>query len=70
MPVKRTSVMNEERRRAIVDFVNQNGRALVRELARKYTSSEITIRRDLEHAGKYYPRDDVRAALAYWKITL
>jgi DeoR family transcriptional regulator of aga operon len=48
MPVKRSSVLNEERRRSIVDFVNQNGRALVRELARKYTSSEITIRRDLE----------------------
>jgi len=48
MSNKRTSVLNEERRRSIVDFVNQNGRALVRELARKYGSSEITIRRDLE----------------------
>jgi hypothetical protein len=28
------------------------------------------IRHDLEHAGKFYPRDEVRAALAYWKITL
>jgi hypothetical protein len=28
------------------------------------------IRHDLEHAGRYYPRDEVRAALAYWKITL
>ena len=45
---KRTSVLNEERRRSIIDFVNQNGRALVRELAKKYGSSEITIRRDLE----------------------
>jgi len=45
---RRTSVLNEERRRSIIDFVNQNGRALVRELAKKYGSSEITIRRDLE----------------------
>ncbi len=29
-----------------------------------------TIRHDLEHAGKFYPRDEVRAALAYWKIAL
>ncbi len=48
MPNKRVSVLNEERRRSIVDFVNQNGRALVRELARKFGSSDITIRRDLE----------------------
>lgn len=48
MPNKRMSVLNEERRRAIVDFVNQKGRALVRELARQSGSSEITIRRDLE----------------------
>jgi len=48
MANRRTSVLNEERRRAIVDFVSQNGRALVRDLARKYSSSEITIRRDLE----------------------
>jgi DeoR family transcriptional regulator of aga operon len=48
MPNKRVSVLNEERRRAIVDFVNQNGRALVRELAKKFGSSEITVRRDLE----------------------
>jgi hypothetical protein len=29
-----------------------------------------TIRHDLQHAGNYYPRDEVRAALAYWKITI
>jgi len=44
----RTSELTEERRRSIIDFVNQNGRALVRDLAKKYASSEITIRRDLE----------------------
>jgi hypothetical protein len=31
---------------------------------------KAAIRRDLEHAGKFYPRDEVREALAYWKITL
>jgi DeoR family transcriptional regulator, aga operon transcriptional repressor len=48
MPNRRVSVLNEERRRAIVDFVNQNGRAWVHELAKKFGSSEITIRRDLD----------------------
>lgn len=28
------------------------------------------IRRDLEHAGQYYPREQVKAALSYWNITL
>jgi hypothetical protein len=28
------------------------------------------IRHDLEHAGRYYPRNEVRDALAYWKIAL
>jgi hypothetical protein len=31
---------------------------------------KAAIRRDLEGGGKYYPRDEVREALAYWKITL
>jgi DeoR family transcriptional regulator of aga operon len=48
MVKKRGSILNEERRRAIVDFVNQNGRAVVRELADQFRTSEITIRRDLE----------------------
>lgn len=26
------------------------------------------IRSGLEHAGKYYPRDEVKVALAYWNI--
>lgn len=26
------------------------------------------IRHDLDHAGTFYPRDQVRAALAYWGI--
>jgi hypothetical protein len=28
------------------------------------------IRRDLKDAGPHYPRDEVRAALAYWKIEI
>lgn len=28
------------------------------------------IRRDLERAGPFYPRDDVRKALAYWNVSL
>lgn len=28
------------------------------------------IRHALEHAGNHYPRDEVRAALDYWKIAL
>lgn len=29
-----------------------------------------TIRRDLDNGGKHYPRNDVRAVLAYWKVEL
>lgn len=39
----------------------------IRESARKRLE---TIRHDLVHAGKHYPRDEVRAALEYWKISL
>ena len=28
------------------------------------------LKRDLIHAGPYYPRDEVRSALAYWKVDL
>ncbi len=48
MAKKVVSVLNEERRRSIIDFVNLNGRARVSDLAKKFGSSEITIRRDLE----------------------
>jgi hypothetical protein len=29
-----------------------------------------TIRKDLEHAGPHYPREEVKAALAHWKIEI
>ena len=41
-------MLNEERRRAILESVNRDGRALVGELARRFDTSEVTIRKDLE----------------------
>jgi DeoR family transcriptional regulator of aga operon len=41
-------VLNEERRRAIVDLLNQHGRVLVTELSRQFETSQVTIRKDLE----------------------
>ncbi|HVJ05377.1 MAG TPA: DeoR/GlpR family DNA-binding transcription regulator [Candidatus Saccharimonadales bacterium] len=41
-------MLNEERRRSIVEVVQRNGRAIVSELARQLGTSEITIRRDLD----------------------
>ncbi len=41
-------MLNEERRRSIVDRVNRTGRVIVTDLAREFGTSEITIRRDLE----------------------
>jgi hypothetical protein len=39
----------------------------IRECAEKRVAA---IRKDLLHAGTYYPRDEVTRALAYWKIDL
>lgn len=41
-------MLNEERRRAILELVEQDGRVLVKELAEKFGTSQITIRKDLE----------------------
>lgn len=41
-------MLNEERRRAIVELVQREGRALVKELSTKLNTSQITIRKDLE----------------------
>ena len=41
-------VLNEERRRAILELVNRDGRVLVPDLARRFQTSQVTIRKDLE----------------------
>jgi len=48
-------MLNEERRRAIVEMLQQEGRVLVRELSKRFRTSLITIRKDLEvlhHQGQ------------------
>jgi len=41
-------VLNEERRRAILDLLKRDGRVLVGDLARHFDTSQVTIRKDLE----------------------
>jgi DeoR family transcriptional regulator, aga operon transcriptional repressor len=41
-------VLNEERRRAILEVLNSQGRVLVTELAGQFQTSQVTIRKDLE----------------------
>lgn len=41
-------MLNEERRRAILDLLNKQGRVLVAELSRRFQTSQVTIRKDLE----------------------
>ncbi len=41
-------MLSEERRRTILQLVNQDGRVLVKELASHFGTSQITIRKDLE----------------------
>jgi len=41
-------VLNEERRRAILELVNRDGRVLVPELAERFETSQVTIRKDLD----------------------
>jgi DeoR family transcriptional regulator of aga operon len=48
-------MLSEERRRAILDLVQDDGRVLVRDLAKRFRTSLITIRKDLEflhHQGQ------------------
>jgi len=48
-------MLNEERRRAIAEMLQQEGRVLVRELSKRFRTSLITIRKDLEvlhHQGQ------------------
>lgn len=41
-------MLNEERRRKILDILNREGRLLVSELARQFNTSQVTIRKDLD----------------------
>jgi DeoR family transcriptional regulator of aga operon len=41
-------LLNEERRRAILDILNRQGRVLVTELSGHFHTSQVTIRKDLE----------------------
>jgi DeoR/GlpR family transcriptional regulator of sugar metabolism len=41
-------VLSEERRREILELLRTNGRVLVRDLSRRFRTSLITVRKDLE----------------------
>jgi DeoR family transcriptional regulator of aga operon len=41
-------VLNEERRRAILDLLSRQGRVLVPDLSRHFATSQVTIRKDLD----------------------
>jgi DeoR family transcriptional regulator of aga operon len=41
-------MLNEERRRAILEILNREGLLLVSELARQFKTSQVTIRKDLD----------------------
>ena len=41
-------LLNEERRRAILEILNRESRVLVLDLARRFETSQVTIRKDLE----------------------
>jgi len=41
-------MLNEERRRAVLDLINHEGRGLVKDLAQRFGTSQVTIRKDLE----------------------
>jgi len=41
-------MLSEERRRAIIEMLQEDGRVLVKELAKRFRTSMITIRKDLE----------------------
>ena len=48
MSLQDTCLLNEERRRAILEILNRDGRVLVLDLARQFETSQVTIRKDLE----------------------
>ena len=42
-------MLNEERRRKILEIINEEGRGLVKDLAARLQTSQVTIRKDLEN---------------------
>ena len=40
-------MLNDERRRNILEILGRDGRVLVRDLARQFRTSQVTIRKDL-----------------------
>jgi len=42
-------MLSEERRRKILELLDRDGRVVVKDLARRFSTSLITIRKDLEH---------------------
>jgi DeoR family transcriptional regulator, aga operon transcriptional repressor len=46
-------VLNEERRRHILDILNRDGRVLVGDLAKQFRTSQVTIRKDLDALQAY-----------------
>ena len=41
-------MLNEERRRAILEIISNEGRGLVKDLAARFHTSQVTVRKDLE----------------------
>jgi DeoR family transcriptional regulator of aga operon len=41
-------MLNEERRRAILEILSRDGRVFVKDLSRQFQTSQVTIRKDLE----------------------
>ena len=44
-------MLNEERRRKILEIINEEGGGLVKEIASRLQTSRVTIRKDLELVG-------------------
>ena len=56
-PIVSRRLLVEERRRLIVELVEQQGRATVEELATRFNTSTVTIRGDLEALGSLVRRE-------------
>ena len=41
-------MLSEERRRAVIELLNREGRVLVPDLSKRFRTSQVTIRKDLE----------------------